>query len=65
VDHQPTFKAHQQNNGRIVSGTGDGFVFQVTNNNTAKEDTVHICIILYQFDGAIKALYPPKSVSNS
>jgi hypothetical protein len=43
---------------KLDDGSGDAFVFQVANLNPNKEDTVHICVLFYEFDGGIKAIYP-------
>ena len=41
--------------GKLIDETGDAFVYQVVNNN---EEDVYISVLLYQFDGAIRMLYP-------
>ncbi|KAK3734356.1 hypothetical protein QZH41_016659, partial [Actinostola sp. cb2023] len=59
-DKRPSFMAHAVIEGtdKPKGGSGDAFVFQVTNHNAKPEDTVHICILYFQFDGRIAALYP-------
>ncbi|KAK3734355.1 hypothetical protein QZH41_016658, partial [Actinostola sp. cb2023] len=62
-DQRPSFQAHSVIEGttRLQDRTGDAFAFEVTNHNAKPEDTVHICILFYQFDGRIAALYPKKT----
>lgn len=62
----PVFKAHKVELGtslyflrkhKVVDGTGDALVIEVTNNENRP---IHICIISYQADGSIVVLYPPR-----
>ncbi|KAK3730739.1 hypothetical protein QZH41_016115, partial [Actinostola sp. cb2023] len=62
-DQQPSFTAHALKEGSDTSmwsmaGTGDACVYRITNHNVDKEDIVHICVLVYQLDGKIKAQYP-------
>ena len=45
---------------KVVDGTGDAVVIQVTNNETRP---IHVCVVSYQADGSIVILHPPKKVS--
>ena len=63
-DYVPNFGAHKvelaPNSGfrkkyDVVDSSGDAVVIQITNN---EEFPIHVCLISYQSDGSIVALYP-------
>lgn len=64
--HVPTFRAHkvelvttmfQRSKYKVVDGSGDALVIQVTN---YENSPIHVCVISYQADGSIVILHPPK-----
>ena len=48
---------------KVVDGSGDALVIQVTNNEATQ--VIHVCVVSYQADGSIVVLHPPKNVSTA